>query len=77
MVSTSVNSFYFIPHDKAMAHFQSNHRPSISLKARSGNRNAAIQGYKTAQQWNPSLPRFDPVARANELAKAAQPPKDR
>jgi hypothetical protein len=42
--------------------------------ARSGNLEAAIQGFQTAQQWDPSL-RFDPVARANELAKPAKPEK--
>jgi WD40 repeat protein len=46
-------------------------------QARNGNLEAAIQGFTTAQQWDPSLPRFDPVARANELAKAAQTQKDR
>ena len=39
-------------------------------QARSGNLEAAIQGFKTAQQWDPSLA-FDPVARAGEIAKAA------
>jgi WD40 repeat protein len=42
--------------------------------ARSGQLNEAIEGFKTAQQWDPSNPalRFDPVARANELAPAAE-----
>jgi WD40 repeat protein len=40
-------------------------------QARSGNLDAAIQGFKTAQQWDPRLT-FDPVARAQELAKAAK-----
>jgi len=40
--------------------------------AHNGKIDRAIQGDPTAQQWDPSLPRFDPVARANALAKAAQ-----
>jgi hypothetical protein len=43
-----------------------------AAQARNGNREANLQGFTTAQQWDPSLPRFDPVARANELAKAAK-----
>ena len=38
--------------------------------ARLGNIEAAIQGFKTAQQWGAHLT-FDPVAKANELAKSA------
>jgi len=36
--------------------------------ARNGNVEAAIQGYRTAQQWGISLD-FDPVAQANRLAQ--------
>jgi WD40 repeat protein len=39
--------------------------------ARKGEIKAAIQGFTTAKQWDPSLT-FDPVAKANELAKAAK-----
>ncbi len=42
--------------------------------ARSGNIAAAIQGFKTAQQWDSSL-RFDPVQRARELAEGAKLPQ--
>jgi hypothetical protein len=40
--------------------------------ARQGKIAAAIEGFKRAQQWDPRL-NFDPVARANELAKTAKP----
>ncbi|MCZ8048580.1 MAG: AAA-like domain-containing protein [Microcystis sp. LE19-41.2A] len=39
--------------------------------AREGKINEAIEGFKIAQKWNPSL-RFDPVARANQLANDAK-----
>ncbi|TRU26454.1 MAG: hypothetical protein EWV92_15680 [Microcystis aeruginosa Ma_MB_S_20031200_S102] len=39
--------------------------------ARQGKINEAIEGFKIAQKWNPSL-RFDPVARANQLANDAK-----
>jgi WD40 repeat protein len=39
--------------------------------AKEGRINEAIEGFKTAQQWNPSL-HFDPVARANQLANDAK-----
>jgi WD40 repeat protein len=42
--------------------------------ARAGRIEEAIQGFKTAQQWNPSL-RFDPVARAHQLANEAKKEK--
>ena len=42
--------------------------------AREGKINEAIEGFKIAQKWNPSL-RFDPVARANQLANDAKKEK--
>ena len=39
--------------------------------AREGKINEAIEGFKIAQKWNPSL-RFDPVSRANQLANDAK-----
>ncbi|MBC1197175.1 AAA-like domain-containing protein [Microcystis aeruginosa BLCCF158] len=42
--------------------------------ARDGKINEAIEGFKIAQKWNPSL-RFDPVARANQLANDAKKEK--
>jgi hypothetical protein len=35
----------------------------------------AIEGFKTAQKWNPSLfpASFDPVTRAKQLAEVAKP----
>jgi hypothetical protein len=42
--------------------------------AREGKIKEAIEGFKTAQKWNPSL-RFDPVARANQLANDAKQAK--
>jgi hypothetical protein len=36
-----------------------------------GKINEAIEGFKIAQKWNPSL-RFDPVSRANQLANDAK-----
>ncbi|NCR39710.1 MAG: hypothetical protein GPJ21_07480 [Microcystis aeruginosa W13-11] len=39
--------------------------------ARDGKINEAIEGFKIAQKWNPSL-RFDPVVRANQLANDAK-----
>jgi hypothetical protein len=42
--------------------------------ARAGKIEEAIQGFKTAQQWNPNL-RFDPVARAHQLANDAKKEK--
>jgi hypothetical protein len=39
--------------------------------AREGKINEAIEGFKIAQKWNPSL-RFDPVGRANQLANDAK-----
>jgi hypothetical protein len=41
-------------------------------QSRNGNLAANLQGFTAAQQWDPSLPRFDPGDRANELAKAAK-----
>jgi WD40 repeat protein len=43
--------------------------------ARDGNVEGAIEGFRTAQQWNPSLVDFNPVARANELDQAAKQAK--
>ncbi|MFM7279943.1 MAG: WD40 repeat domain-containing protein, partial [Microcystis aeruginosa] len=42
--------------------------------AREGKINEAIEGFKIAQKWNPSL-RFDPVSRANQLANDAKKEK--